>query len=112
MLDTSPEGLLEEEVARRQLRHGENVAAADPRLAPGKRAAVALRSPFIALLAVLDVVFVVVGDARGAVMLAVMAVASVVLRFWQQTRADRAVNALGSRVRDTVTVLRRAGEGS
>ena len=111
MLDASPEGLLEEEVARRQHRHGENVAAADPRLAPGKRAAVALRSPFIALLAVLDVVFVVVGDARGAVMLAVMAIASVVLRFWQQTRADRAVHALGSRVRDTVTVLRRAGEG-
>lgn len=111
MLDTSPEGLLEEEVARRQHRHGENVAAPDPRLAPGQRAAVALRSPFLALLAVLDVVFVVVGDARGAVTLAVTALASVVLRFWQQTRADRAVNALGSRVCDTVTVLRRAGEG-
>jgi P-type Mg2+ transporter len=108
MFGSSPRGLVEDEVARRQHRHGENVVDADPRLAPGVRALGAVRSPFLALLAVLDVVFLVVGDVRGAVMLATMAVASVGLRFWQQTRADRAVRALRSRVRTTVTVRRRA----
>jgi P-type Mg2+ transporter len=111
MLDSSPRGLVEDEVARRQQCHGENVVDGDPRFAPGARALGALRSPFLALLAVLGVVFVVVGDSRGAVMLAVTAVASVVLRFWQQTRADRAVSALHSRLRTTVTVRRRAAEG-
>jgi P-type Mg2+ transporter len=111
MLGSSPKGLVEGEVARRQHRHGENLMDADPGLTPGARALAAVRGPFLALLAALDVVFVVVGETRGAVTLAVMAAASVVVRFWQQTRSDRAVNALRSRVRTTVTVRRRAAEG-
>lgn len=111
LLSSSPKGLVEDEVARRAHRHAGNVVDADPRLAPTVRARAALRSPFLGLLAALGVVFVVVGDARGAVTVAGMAVASVVLRFWQQTRSDRAVGELRSRVRTTVTVRRRAAEG-
>ena len=111
MLDTSPQGLLEAEVARRQHRHGENTAGQDPRRVWRDRATIALRSPFLALLAAIDVVFIAVGDARGAVTLAVTGLASIVLRLWQQTRSDRAVNALRSRVRTTVTARRRAAEG-
>jgi P-type Mg2+ transporter len=110
-LGSTPKGLVEDEVARRTHRHGENVVDADPRLTPVARARAALRSPFLGLLAALEVVFVVVGDARGALTVAVMVVASIVLRFWQQTRSDRAVGELRSRVRTTVTVRRRAAEG-
>ena len=111
MFDSSPKGLLEQEAARRGQHDGDNVLDADPGLTPAAQALAALRSPFLALLAALDVVFVVVGDARGAATVTVMVIVAVVLRFWQQTRADRAVRALRSRVRTTVTVRRRAAEG-
>jgi Mg2+-importing ATPase len=58
------------------------------------------------------VVFVVVGDVRGAVTVAVMVVLSVALRFWQHTRSEHAVKALRARVTTTVTVRRRAEDGS
>ncbi|MCD2195188.1 magnesium-translocating P-type ATPase [Actinomycetospora endophytica] len=109
---SSPQGLTEDEVARRAHRHGENLVDVDPGPTLPGRILAALRSPFLALLAALDVVFAVVGDARGAVTLALMVVASAALRFWQQSRSDRAVKALRSRVHTTVTVRRRAAEGS
>ena len=73
------------------------------------RIVAALRSPFVALLAGLGVVFVVVGDVRGAVTVAVMVALAVVLRIWQQTRSVRATRALRELVTSTVTVRRRAG---
>ncbi len=71
----------------------------------------AARSPFVALLTALAGVFLAVGDARGAVTVAVMVALSVALRFWQHTRSDLAVRALRAQVSTTVTVRRRAGDG-
>ncbi|PXX06629.1 magnesium-translocating P-type ATPase [Mycolicibacterium moriokaense] len=106
---TSPRGLTEPEAADRLRRFGDNepFRAADDGVAA--RVAGAVRSPFVALLAGLAVVFVVVGDTRGAVTVAVMVTLAVVLRIWQQTRSVRANRALQELVASTVTVRRRAG---
>src|SRR6185312_417990 len=87
---TSPRGLTEPEAADRLRRFGDNepFRAADDGVAA--RVVGAVRSPFVALLAGLAVVFVVVGDTRGAVTVAVMVALAVVLRIWQQTRSARA----------------------
>ncbi|MEU0528926.1 magnesium-translocating P-type ATPase [Amycolatopsis tolypomycina] len=109
-LESSPKGLTETDAAERLGRCADNDAG--PAGAPGRlrRGWAAARSPFVALLTGLGVVFVVVGDARGALTTGVMVLLSVVLRFWQQTRSERAVSALRARVSTTVTVRRRAGE--
>src|ERR1700681_2365240 len=90
----SPRGLTEPEAADRLRRFGDNepFRAADDGIAA--RVVGAVRSPFVALLAGLAVVFVAVGDTRAAVTVAVMVGLAVVLRIWQQTRSARANRAL------------------
>ena len=63
-LETSPRGLTEPEAADRLRRFGDNESfhATDDGVA--RRIVAAARSPFVALLAGLGLVFVVVGDAR------------------------------------------------
>ncbi|MDT8911931.1 magnesium-translocating P-type ATPase [Amycolatopsis sp. PS_44_ISF1] len=110
-LESTPKGLTEAEAADRLRRHGDNQVATAAR--PGRAVQVwaAVRSPFVALLTGLGVVFAVVGDLRGALTVSAVVVLSVALRFWQGTRSERAVRALRDRVSTTVTVRRRAAEG-
>src|SRR6478736_3813021 len=108
-LATSPRGLTEPEAADRLCRFGENEPFRAAEDGVAARVVGAVRSPFVALLAALAVVFVVVGDIRGAVTVAVMVALAVVLRIWQQTRSARASRALRELVASTVTVRRRAG---
>lgn len=110
-LGGSPKGLTESEAEERLRGLGENRVAVPVDSGTGRRAAAAVSSPFVALLTGLGVVFVVVGDLRGAVTVGVMVGLSVALRFWQYTRSDRAVRALRSQVTTTATVRRRAGDG-
>jgi P-type Mg2+ transporter len=109
-LASSPRGLTEPDAADRLRRFGDNepFRAVDDGVAA--RVVAAVRSPFVMLLAGLGVVFVVVGDTRGAVTVAVMVALAVVLRIWQQTRSVRATRALRHLVTSTVTVRRRAGD--
>ncbi|UMO99949.1 magnesium-translocating P-type ATPase [Amycolatopsis sp. EV170708-02-1] len=109
-LGGSPKGLTESEAESRLRALGEN-RTRDVVDSGARRVAAAVSSPFVALLTGLGVVFVVVGDLRGAVTVGVMVALSVALRFWQYTRSDRAVRALRRGVRTTVTVRRRAGDG-
>jgi Mg2+-importing ATPase len=106
---SSPRGLTEPEAADRLRRFGDNEPFRPVDDGLGARVVLALRSPFVALLAGLGVVFVVVGDVRGAVTVAVMVALAAVLRIWQQTRSVRATRALLDLVSSTVTVRRRAG---
>ncbi|HXL62579.1 MAG TPA: cation-transporting P-type ATPase, partial [Mycobacterium sp.] len=107
-LETSPRGLTEPEAADRLRRFGDNESfhATDDGVA--RRIVAAARSPFVALLAGLGLVFVVVGDARGAITVALMVALAVGMRIWQQTRSARATRALRELVTSTVTVRRRA----
>ncbi|WP_158888827.1 magnesium-translocating P-type ATPase [Amycolatopsis anabasis] len=110
-LSSSPKGLTEAEAAQRLTTAGDNRPAASAAPGPFARLGSALNSPFVALLSGLGVVFVVVGDIRGWVTVAVMVVLSVALRYWQRVRSDRAMRALRGMVTTTATVRRRADEG-
>ena len=113
-LASVPAGLTESEAADRQRRRGDN-ALPEPGVAPASvaaRALAAVRSPFVALLAGLGVVFVLVGDPRGALTVLAVVLLSIGPRAWQHTRSDRALRALRGQVSHTVTVRRRAGEDS
>ena len=110
-LEGSPLGLTEHEAADRLRRYGDNktVQAFDEGL--WARVLAALRSPFVALLAGLGVIFIIARDVRGAATVAVMVLLAVLLRIWQQTRSASATRALRKLVTSTVTVRRRANEG-
>src|SRR6476659_2769352 len=66
----SPRGLTEQEAADRLRQFGENGPAHDSDDGLWARVLTAVGSPFVALLAGLGVVFVIVGDLRGAVTVA------------------------------------------
>src|SRR5882757_3976267 len=102
VLGSSPQGLTEDEASDRLLEVGENRPALD-------RLRTAVASPFLALLVVLGVVLGVIGDARGCITVTVMVALSVGVRWWQQSRSDRAMHALRAFATHTVTVRRRPG---
>ncbi|MFD9890346.1 magnesium-translocating P-type ATPase [Amycolatopsis sp. NPDC059027] len=106
-LESSPKGLTETEAEERLSRHGDNTEPTTAGHGLAAHVLDAVRSPFVALLTGLGVVFVVLGDLRGTITVAIMVTLSVVLRFWQHTRSDRAVRALLGQVGTTVTVRRR-----
>src|SRR6476646_8035879 len=106
----SPRGLTEQEAADRLRQFGENGPVHDSDDGLWARVLTAVGSPFVALLAGLGVVFVIVGDLRGAVTVAVIVLLAVALRIWQQNRSVRATTALRKLVTSTVTVRRRADE--
>lgn len=110
-LASSPHGLTEQSAAERAVEYGENRPGryVDDRLVT--RIVSASRSPFVALLSVLGVVLIAVGDVDGAVTVAVVVSSAVTLRLWQQTRAVRAVRGLRQQLSTTATVRRRAGAG-
>jgi len=107
-LDSTPKGLTETEAAARVERFGPNELPSPP---GANRLRDAVGSPFVALLSVLCLTFVIVGDLRAALTVAVMVALSVILRHWQSTRSDRAVRALRGQVTTTATVRRRAADG-
>ncbi|MGW7536552.1 magnesium-translocating P-type ATPase [Amycolatopsis sp. NPDC054798] len=105
-LDSSPKGLTENEAAERLRSFGDN--RIDGTLRAPARVWDAARSPFVALLTALGVVFAGVGDVRGAVTVGVMVVLSIGLRYWQHARSERAISAVRDQITTTVTVRRRA----
>jgi Mg2+-importing ATPase len=110
-LESSPGGLTEQSAADRLWQFGENLPGrySDDGFLVSARSAV--KSPFIALLAALGVVFVAVRDADGAVTVSVVVALTVGLRLWQHWRSARAARALRAQVRTTATVRRRAAVG-
>src|SRR5882757_7844920 len=109
-LDSSPRGLTELDAAERLRVGGDNRVDANADTGFAARLRTAVSSPFVALMAGLALVFTAVGDLRGSITVSVMVALSVGLRFWQQNRSDSAMRALRSRVRNTVTVRRRADD--
>ncbi len=105
-LGSSPEGLSEEEAARRLEQHGPNVVASDERHTRLRLLLRACLNPLVLLLAVLAIVSLATGDVRAAAVMAVMIVLGVSLRFAQEARADAAAEKLRAMIRVTATALR------
>ena len=105
-LETSAEGLDEEEASRRLGRDGPNVVAQDRRHGRLRLVARACLNPLVVLLVLLAAVALASGDARAAAVMAVMVALGVTLRFAQEARASSAAEKLRAMIRVTATVVR------
>jgi Mg2+-importing ATPase len=106
LCSSAVEGLTQVEAERRIAVYGPNeIATHRPVGWPG-RLLHALRNPLVILLAVLAAVSLATGDARAAVVMTLMIVLGVSLRFVQESRADKAAEALRAMIRVTATALR------
>ncbi|MEY9860664.1 magnesium-translocating P-type ATPase [Catenulispora sp. GAS73] len=110
-LDTGLSGLTEAEAATRLERDGENDLSR-PERSPAHGLATAFRAPFLLVLAVLDTVFALSGDLGGVLAITAMIAIAALMRFWQEQRSRRTVDALRALVLTTATVVRRADDAS
>ncbi len=99
-------GLSAAEVAERHLRFGPNQIAREQHRTWGGRLWDNLKNPLVILLSVLGLVSYATGDARATVVIFAMVVLGVVLRFFQEARADNAAAKLRAMVSTTVTAVR------
>ena len=105
-LETRHEGLTEEEVASRARQFGSNIAAREKKVSLLSHLWENVRNPLVILLVVLGAISYFTGDLRSAIVIGVMVLMGVVLRFFQEVRADNAAQALKAMVSTTATVVR------
>ena len=99
-------GLSEEEAASRLKRVGTNEIAREKRQSALMRLLVNVKNPLVLLLLALGVLSFLTGDLRAMVVILVMVVLGVVLRFFQEMRADNAAEKLQAMVSNTATAVR------
>ena len=113
VLDTTPAGLDEEQIAERLHRDGLNEVSHEKPPHWSRQLLRAFRNPFIIVLLVLAGVqlFTDRSDLTGPLIIAVMVAISVLLNFSQEYRSSRAAEKLKAMVRNTATVTRQASDG-
>jgi len=99
-------GLGAEEVAARIQRYGWNEIAREKRQTSLMRLWGNVRNPLNILLIALGVLSYLTGDRRAMIVIFAMVVLGVVLRFFQEMRADNAAEKLKAMVNTTATVVR------
>ncbi len=116
MLDSSTEGLSNEQVKERLVKFGTNEVQHEKAPAWYKQLVLAFINPFIGILLliavlsfVIDIWFAAPGEAeyKTVVMVGIMVMVSSLLRFFQEYRSNRAAQQLKSMVKTTATVLRK-----
>jgi P-type Mg2+ transporter len=105
-LATNPGGLSEEEYEIRLEKYGPNQAAKEKRMSIPARAWDNIKNPLVILLVVLGAVSYLTGDQRATIIIGLMVVLGIVLRFFQELRADNAAEKLKAMVSTTATVVR------
>jgi Mg2+-importing ATPase len=105
-LNSSLQGLSDDEAAARREEHGPNTVATDERQGRLRLFLRACLNPLVLLLAALAAVSLATGDARAAAVMSVMIALGVGLRFSQEARADAAAEKLRAMIRVTATVVR------
>ena len=106
-LGSCPQGLTAAEVEAARWRVGPNDIAATKHQSIGRELYLRIRNPLNALLLALAAVSWATGDARAAMVIAVMVLLSVGLGFVQEHRSNKSAEALRAMVRTTASVLRR-----
>ena len=99
-------GLSEAEATARLSQVGMNEIAQEKRQSALMRLLVNIKNPLVLLLVALGVLSFLTGDLKAAVVILVMVVLSVVLRFFQEMRADNAAAKLQAMVSNTATLVR------
>jgi Mg2+-importing ATPase len=103
---TTPEGLNEDEAAKRWAEVGPNVVAANNHRGWPWRLITAARNPLVVLLAVLAAISFATGDVRAGGVMSLMVVLGILLRLVQETRADAAAEKLKAMIKVTAAVVR------
>ncbi len=103
-------GLNEEEAVARLKRVGNNEITREKRPSALMRLFSNVKNPLVLLLMALGVLSFLTGDLRATVVIFVMVILGVVLRFFQETRADNAAEKLKAMVSNTATVVREGKE--
>ena len=99
-------GLSEEEVSARFKKIGANEIAREKRPSVLMRLLSNVKNPLVLLLSALGILSFLTGDLRATVFIFVMVVLGVVLRFFQELRADNAADKLKAMVSNTATIIR------
>jgi Mg2+-importing ATPase len=105
-LGTSLQGLKQREAKVRLKRLGPNAFAGEKRHSGFIRLLGTAKNPLVLLLSALGVISFLTGDVRATVVIFVMVILGVVLRFVQESRADKAAEKLKAMVGNTATVMR------
>lgn len=105
-LKSRTDGLSAAEAASRAKQYGLNEIAREKPKSPLVRLFDNVKNPLVLLLASLAVISYVTGDLRATVVIIVMVLLGVVLRFFQEMRADNAAEKLKAMVSTTATAMR------
>ena len=109
-LASRPEGLSQAEADARLKQVGPNEIAREKSKSALLRLLGNIKDPLVILLVALGVISFLTGDLRAMVVIFVMVVLGVVLRFYQEMRADHAAEQLKAMVSNTATVMRDGAE--
>jgi Mg2+-importing ATPase len=99
-------GLSEAEAGSRLKQVGTNEIAREKRQSALMRLLSNIKNPLVLLLTALGVLSYLTGDLRATVVIFVMVILGVVLRFFQEMRADNAAEKLQAMVSNTATLVR------
>jgi Mg2+-importing ATPase len=106
LLESTKQGLSEDEAARRLKKYGPNSVAQESHYRKLVLLGKAIINPLVILLSLLSVLSYATDDVRAGTVILLMVVLGVVLRFVQEARADTAAAKLKEMIRVTATVLR------
>jgi len=105
-LESRLTGLSAADVEARLKRDGLNEIAREKRTSPLMRLWDNVKNPLVILLIALGTLSYLTGDLRATIVIFIMVVLGVVLRFFQEMRADNAAEKLKAMVNTTATVVR------
>jgi len=105
-LESRLDGLTQAEADSRLKQYGLNEIAREKRQSAVMRLLSNIKNPLVLLLTSLGVLSFLTGDARATVVIFVMVILGVVLRFYQEIRADNAAERLKAMVSNTATLVR------
>src|ERR1035438_6543574 len=105
-LESRLDGLSQAEADSRLKQVGTNEIAREKRQSAVMRLLGNVKNPLVLLLSALGVLSFLTGDQRATVVIFVMVVLGVVLRFFQEMRADHAAEKLQAMVSNTATLVR------
>jgi Ca2+-transporting ATPase len=109
-LDSSPEGLSQDEAARRLERFGPNTLREEKRISPWEIFLGQFKNFLILLLIAATVISLFLGETLDAVVIFTIVIASAILGFYQEYRAERAMQALKAMASPAASVLRNGEE--
>lgn len=105
--DSHPKGLTELEAEQFREQHGINELHHEKPLTWWQHLWYCFKNPFNILLTILATVAALTEDYEGAVIISLMVILSTFLRFWQESKSNKAADALKSMVSNRASIYRR-----